>query len=121
MLEVTPDAAAAWRDRLARLAVSVHGLKLVSERTLERTLTGQPPGAESSYAKLLWSEAYQRIYEYGLELLGDRARLGPDGDLGRPETDWTRQYLWTRCATIAAGTSEVHRNIIAERTLGMPR
>ncbi len=110
-----------WRDRLAQLAVDVHGLRLVSERTLEQTLSGQPPGPESSYAKLLWSETQQRLYDYAIELLGEHARMGPDGDLQRDETHWMRQYLWSRNMTIAAGTSEIHRNIIAERTLGLPR
>ncbi len=116
-----PEVIAAWHERLARLAVTVYGLRLVLERTLEQTMLGHPPGPESSYTKLLGSEALQRLYDCALELLGDRAKLSPVGDPRDPETNWVRQFLWSRCMTIAAGASEIHRNIIAERTLGLPR
>ncbi len=119
--DASPEIIARWHERLARLAVTVHGLGLILKRTLEQTLAGQAPGPESSYTKLMGSEALQCLYDYALELLGDRARLSPVGDPRDPETNWIRQFLWSRCMTIAAGTSEIHRNIIAERTLGLPR
>ncbi len=119
--DAAPETRAAWRARLARLAVQINGLRLIVERGLEQSMQGLPPGPESSYTKLLGSEALQSLYDCALDLLGDRAKLSPVGDPREPETNWIRQFLWSRCMTIAAGASEIHRNIIAERTLGLPR
>ena len=71
------------------------------------------PGPEGSAMKLRWSEANQRLTELALEM------LGPDGILD--DGWWHYQQLRSRGNTIEAGTSEVLRNIIAERVLGLPR
>ena len=75
---------------------------------------------EHSYLKLATSELGQAVYELGMEL------LGPDGVVVDPEEDeeggrWARGFLTSLASTIAGGTSEVQRNIIAERVLGLPR
>ena len=79
------------------------------------------PGAEGSYLKLLWSEADMRMKELGIELEGPYAAI----DRGSPQAvdggRWQYEYLWSRAASIYAGTSEVQRNIIAQRVLGLPR
>ena len=85
-------------------------------RTTLRLITGAKPGPESSVRKLLGVEHDQRVQEFGLEL------LGPDGaTLDGPAAQWAFGFLANRCLTIAGGTSEIQRNVIAERLLGLPR
>ena len=79
------------------------------------------PGPEGSYLKLVWSELDMRMKELAIELEGPYAALdrgaAPAIDAGR----WQYEYLWSRAASIYAGTSEVQRNVIAQRVLGLPR
>jgi len=109
------------RDRIGRLAVDVHVLKLNSEQMLLRTMQGDPPGAEGSAVKLLWSEAHQRLMDLALDVLGPAVQFGPQEGAAPAEGRWQRDYLWTRAETILAGTSEIQRTIMAERGLGLPR
>jgi alkylation response protein AidB-like acyl-CoA dehydrogenase len=74
------------------------------------------PGPEGSVAKLHWSESNQRLTKLALEILGSDAQV-VDLDDGA----WQYQQLRSRGNTIEAGTSEILRNIIAERVLGLPR
>jgi alkylation response protein AidB-like acyl-CoA dehydrogenase len=67
----------------------------------------------------VWSEANQRLTKLALEILGERARVH-DGD-GSEDAYWQYQQLRSRGNTIEAGTSEILRNIVAERVLGLPR
>lgn len=79
---------------------------------------GRAPGPEGSLDKLLWSESFQAIAKLALELAGPLGALGEeDPNLG-PDV---HRYLYSRGRTIAAGTSEIQRSIIAERVLGLPR
>jgi alkylation response protein AidB-like acyl-CoA dehydrogenase len=94
-------------------AQSLAGLTL---RTTMRALSGAEPGPESSLKKLLGVEHDQRVQEFGLQLLGAEGAT-TDGVAAQ----WTGAFLATRCLTIAGGTSEVQRNVIAERLLGLPR
>jgi alkylation response protein AidB-like acyl-CoA dehydrogenase len=73
------------------------------------------PGPEGSLAKLHWSETHQRLRHLALEILGEDAAL--DGGPG----SWQMRQLRTRGNTIEAGTSEILRNIVAERVLGLPK
>jgi alkylation response protein AidB-like acyl-CoA dehydrogenase len=76
------------------------------------------PGPEGSLDKLLWSESFQRLCSFAVEL------LGPSGALGEADLNVggvLHRYLYSRGRTIAAGTSEIQRSIIAERILGLPR
>ncbi len=76
------------------------------------------PGPEGSLDKLLWSESFQRLCSFAVDLLGPNAALG-DAD---PKVGGVvHRYLYSRGRTIAAGTSEIQRSIIAERILGLPR
>ena len=85
----------------------------------ERARADGSPGPEGSILKLQWSEANQRITKLALDLLGPDAQLLP----GNAPYDgyWTIQQLRSRGNTIEAGTSEILRNIVAERVLGLPR
>lgn len=78
------------------------------------------PGPEGSLDKLSWSETFQEICQFALQLLGPRAGIlsGSSAHLGG---EFAHRYLYSRGRTIAAGTSEIQRSIIAERILGLPR
>ena len=109
------------RQHLAQVLVEVELLKLHNWRTLTQLLRHGTPGPESSLVKLFWSEMSQRLHDVAMEILGVYGPL-TEGDahavgLGR----WPRSYLYYRAGTIFAGTSEIQRNIIAERVLGLPR
>ncbi|HEX6422991.1 MAG TPA: acyl-CoA dehydrogenase [Acidimicrobiales bacterium] len=103
-------------DRLGDLVAEAHALAVLGLRTTARSVAGAAPGPEASVRKLLAGEHDQRTQEMGLEL------LGPDGatTVGAAE-QWTFGFLANRCLTIAGGTSEIQRNVIGERLLGLPR
>jgi 3-oxochol-4-en-24-oyl-CoA dehydrogenase len=85
-------------------------------RSTLRALAGAEPGPEASVRKLLGVEHEQRVQEVGLSLLGPEAAAN-DGDAAI----WIGGFLGNRALSIAGGTSDVQRNIIAERLLGLPR
>jgi alkylation response protein AidB-like acyl-CoA dehydrogenase len=104
------------RAELGHLLVEGQSIALLGQRATLRTLSGVDPGSGSSVRKLLGVEHEQRVQELGMALYGaDGAVL--DGKAKR----WEEGFLSTRCLTIAGGTSEVQRNVIAERILGQPR
>jgi alkylation response protein AidB-like acyl-CoA dehydrogenase len=105
------------RDRIAREWIGLRGLKLTNYRALTTLMQTGIPGPEGSVSKLWYSEANQRVTKLALELLGPDAQL-MDGERGGY---WQYQQLRSRGNTIEAGTSEVLRNIVAERVLGLPR
>jgi alkylation response protein AidB-like acyl-CoA dehydrogenase len=109
------------RDRIGRLAIDVHVLRLDSGQMLEQAMRGAPPGVEGSAVKLLWSEAHQRLLDLAMDVLGPAAQFGPQEAMAPAEGRWQRDYLWTRAETILAGTSEIQRTLVAERGLGLPR
>ena len=103
------------RDRVAREWIELQALRLTNYRSLTRLVKTGIPGPEGSGTKLHWSESNQRVAKLALELLGADSQLpGDDGF-------WHYQQLRSRGNTIEAGTSEILRNIIAERVLGLPR
>jgi alkylation response protein AidB-like acyl-CoA dehydrogenase len=101
------------RDALAREWIELQALRYTNYRALGTYQRTGVPGPEGSGVKLRWSEANQRLTKLGREL------RGPDGILD--DGWWNHQQLRSRGNTIEAGTSEVLRNIIAERVLGLPR
>jgi alkylation response protein AidB-like acyl-CoA dehydrogenase len=104
------------RDRVAREWIDLQGLRFTNLRALTALVQTGIPGPEGSGVKLAWSEQNQRLTKLGLELLGPEAQL-LDADGGF----WQHQQLRSRGNTIEAGTSEILRNIVAERVLGLPR
>jgi alkylation response protein AidB-like acyl-CoA dehydrogenase len=104
-------------DRVAREWIELQALKYTNYRSLTTLMQTGIPGPEGSGVKLHWSEQNQRLTKLALELLGPEAPLA-DGETGGY---WQYQQLRSRGNTIEAGTSEILRNIIAERVLGLPR
>ena len=107
------------RDAIAREWTGLQALRYTNYRSLTTLMKTGIPGPEGSGAKLWWSEANQRVTKLALELLGPEAQLtGPEAPYGGY---WQHQQLRSRGNTIEAGTSEILRNIIAERVLRLPR
>jgi 3-oxochol-4-en-24-oyl-CoA dehydrogenase len=103
-------------DALGRLLVDAQSLAVLGQRATLRSVSGLEPGPESSVRKLIGAEHDQRVADYGLD------RCGPLGAYADgPAAPWARSFLHTLCLTIAGGTSEVQRNVIGERLLGLPR
>ncbi len=109
------------RDRIGRLAIDVHVLRLNSEQMMVQAMRGAAPGAEGSAVKLLWSEAHQRLLDLAMDVLGPAAQFGPQETMAPAEGRWQRDFLATRAETILAGTSEIQRTLVAERGLGLPK
>jgi alkylation response protein AidB-like acyl-CoA dehydrogenase len=109
------------RQRLAHAFIEVELTKLHNWRTLTGLLRHGKPGPESSLVKLFWSEMSQRLHDAAMEILGPTAQLARGGSPAAADGRWQRSYLYYRAATIFAGTSEIQRNIIAQRVLGLPR
>jgi 3-oxochol-4-en-24-oyl-CoA dehydrogenase len=103
-------------DHVGALIAEAQSVALLGARTTMRSVSGVEPGPEASVRKLLGGEHEQRVQELGLSLMGAAGATTED-DAGR----WVRGFLSTRCLTIAGGTSEVQRNVIGERILGLPR
>ena len=109
------------RQRLVEHATGVMILKMTAYRNAAAVETTGKPGPEGSIMKLFWSELDQRVKETAIDILGPRG-LVPKGDpLAVDGGYWAHELLWSRAATIYAGTSEIQRNIIAHRVLGLPR
>jgi alkylation response protein AidB-like acyl-CoA dehydrogenase len=108
-------------DALAQAFVELRVLRLHNWRTLSRLARGEEPGPESSWVKLAWSHMTQHLSDVGLELTGEAAPLWRGADALPDDGRWQRQWLWSKAASIAGGTSEIQRNIIGERILGLPR
>ncbi len=106
------------RDRIAREWIEMQGVRFTNTRSLSALMKTGMPGPEGSISKLVWSEANQRVTKLALEILGPDAAL--DADNAPYGGYWQYQQLRSRGNTIEAGTSEVLRNIVAERVLGLP-
>jgi len=101
----------ALRQRLARLYLEGELLKMLADRAISGVIHGRELGPEASLAKLVWSETSQHLGEVA------GAVLGPDANSGT----WGRDRVAMRSYTIAGGTTQVNKNIIAQRVLGLPR
>jgi alkylation response protein AidB-like acyl-CoA dehydrogenase len=101
---------------VGRLVVEGQALAVLALRSTLKALAGADPGAESSVRKILSTEHDQRVQEVGLSLLGPAAAV----DDGAAKA-WIAGFLGNRALSIAGGTSDVQRNIVAERLLGLPK
>jgi alkylation response protein AidB-like acyl-CoA dehydrogenase len=109
------------RQKLAQIYTDVEILRLSTYRSITRFQRGQRPGPEGSIDKLFWSETTQRLFEVAMEILGPRGQLVKGSKWAVDSGHWSYQFLRARADTIAGGTSEILRNIIGERVLGLPK
>ncbi len=115
----------AWEDddvrqQVAQFACEANALRLVNLRQLTRQLKGLPPGPESSIVKVVTTEINLRMNKFAIELLGAYGQIELDA-FAIQEGRWLYRTLASRRLTIAAGSSEIQRNIIGERVLGLPK
>ena len=120
------DGGTAWddplvRQRLAQLAIDCEAMKYTRMRSLTRQLRGEPPGPEGSVLKVFGSELGLRIADAAGEILGMHALVNEGSEEVPDAPRWFNRVLAARQYTISAGTSEIQRNIIGERVLGLPR
>jgi alkylation response protein AidB-like acyl-CoA dehydrogenase len=108
------------RQELAWAYTQVQLMRFSGLRTLAQAAEGRPPGPEASVAKLFWSEYHKRLGEIAVGIEGSDALLRPEGP-GYPTGGWQNVFLGSRAGTIYSGTSEIQRNIIGERALGLPK
>jgi alkylation response protein AidB-like acyl-CoA dehydrogenase len=101
------------RDRLAQLYIESEVLRLNALRGLSAIMRTGVPGPEGSLGKWQWAEVNQALTELAVELRGGRAVLDDDR--------WTYRFLRARANSIEGGTTEILKNIVAERVLGLPR
>jgi alkylation response protein AidB-like acyl-CoA dehydrogenase len=109
------------RQALARAYVDAEAMRFLAYRNLTKVLRGGVPGPEGSIEKLFWSEMYQRQLDAACEMIGPHGQLVRHSKHAVDDGRWPHLLLYSKGRTIAAGTSEVQRNIIAERVLGLPR
>ena len=109
------------KARLSQLAVDIEICRLIAYQVAWMQSQGQIPNKEASISKLLGSEMLKKLYGLGMQILGMFGQLDPDSKWvpmrGRFETG----YMSVGGNTVAAGTSEIQRNIIATRGLDLPR
>ena len=113
--------AGARRQELAERAIEVEVATILSYRVASMLAAGLVPNQEASTLKLFLSELDQRIASLGLSILGMYGALMPGSPLAKLRAQFALTYLTTVPRTIAGGTSEIQRNIIATRGLGLPR
>jgi alkylation response protein AidB-like acyl-CoA dehydrogenase len=119
---------AAVRAKLGRIYADLEVQRYAALRVLSALQKGDAPGAGSSITKLSYTEFEKRYYELALEILGPEGQLlAPqhefdeiDTSSGEPGT-WAHAFLWSRAGTIYSGSSEIQKNVIGERVLGLPK
>jgi alkylation response protein AidB-like acyl-CoA dehydrogenase len=99
------------RQRLVARYIDAELLHLLAQRTVSAAMHDRMPGAEASVIKIAWSTMEQRVAETAVDVLGVDALTGP----------WAERLAGSRSLTIAGGTTEVNKNIVGERVLGLPR
>jgi alkylation response protein AidB-like acyl-CoA dehydrogenase len=101
------------RQKIAELQIGIESMRLGALRALTATMKTGIPGPEGSLSKWQWADYNQSLTELGNDI------LGPEGM--RAGTEWSYRFLRSRANSIEGGTTEVLKNIIAERVLGLPR
>jgi alkylation response protein AidB-like acyl-CoA dehydrogenase len=115
------------RDRLMQLWIESEALRLTNMRASQNRKAGNP-GPEGSIAKLMFAEVNKRVYELCIDLLGPEGQIGYDYTMRRAETlglvgpsgSARKLFIRSRANSIEGGTSEIQRNILGERILGLP-
>ena len=109
------------RRRVAQGFIETRVFELNTQRVLSKLSKGETMGPEASLSKLYWSEMETRLFELGNDALGPKAELAPGADDAEHGGRWYGEYLYARASMIYAGTSEIQKNIIAQRVLGLPK
>jgi alkylation response protein AidB-like acyl-CoA dehydrogenase len=109
------------RQKLAQLWIDTESLKYTGARAVTRLLKGELPGPEASTGKMMWVETHQRLQELAMEIQGPYSQLARGAAAAVDGGLWQYSFLRSRANSIEGGTTEIQKNIIAERVLGLPK
>ena len=109
------------RQRIAQLQIEAETMRLNAYRGLTKTMQSGIPGPEGSLGKWQWADINQRIAELALEIEGPYAALDRGAEHAVANGAWQYSFLRSRANSIEGGTTDILKNIIAERVLGLPR
>jgi hypothetical protein len=108
------------RDRIAHIWTEIELARLLSLRALSKIMKGEKNWPEVPFAKLSWSSMAQTVSELAVDLLGPAGLLAKGGPDTVDRGKWTRLYAFQRYSTIGGGSTEIQKNIIADRAIAMP-
>jgi alkylation response protein AidB-like acyl-CoA dehydrogenase len=109
------------RQKIAQLWIETEAFKYTGARALTRLLKGEMPGPEASTGKMMWVSGHQALQEVAMELLGPYAQLTRGSDWAVEGGVWQHTFLRSRANSVEGGTTEIQKNIIGERVLGLPK
>jgi alkylation response protein AidB-like acyl-CoA dehydrogenase len=109
------------RQRVAALWIGEQALQMSAYRSLTRILRGGEPGPEGSTSKLFWSQLDQELALAATEVIGPYAQIAEGSPWAPDDGQWEFYELLARASGIRAGTTEILKNILGERVLGLPK
>jgi len=109
------------RQKIAQLWIDTESLKYTGARAITKLLKGEMPGPEASAGKMGWVETHQKLQELAMEIEGPYSQLLRGSDWAVDGGLWQYTFLRSRANSIEGGTTEIQKNIIGERVLGLPR
>ncbi|MBI1736925.1 MAG: acyl-CoA dehydrogenase [Candidatus Rokubacteria bacterium] len=112
---------AVMRQKIAQLWIDTEALRYTGARGITKLLRGEMPGPEASAGKMGWVDTHQRIQELAMEIQGPYAQLTRGSDWAQEGGVWQYTFLRSRANSIEGGTTEIQKNIIGERVLGLPK
>jgi alkylation response protein AidB-like acyl-CoA dehydrogenase len=109
------------RQKIAQLWIDTECLKYTGARAITRLLKGELPGPEASTGKMGWVDTHQRLQELAMEMQGPYSQLMKGTERAVEGALWQYTFLRSRANSIEGGTTEIQKNIIGERVLGLPK
>jgi alkylation response protein AidB-like acyl-CoA dehydrogenase len=109
------------RQKLAQMWIDTEVFKYTGARAITKLLKGELPGPEASTGKMMWVEGHQRLQELAMEIEGPFSQLTQGSPWAVAGGLWQHTFLRSRANSIEGGTTEIQRNIIGERVLGLPK
>ncbi len=109
------------RQKLAQLWIDTEVFKYTGARAITKLLKGELPGPEASSGKMMWVEGHQRLQELAMEIEGPYSQIMKGSPWAVAEGLWQHTFLRSRANSIEGGTTEIQKNIIGERVLGLPK
>ncbi len=109
------------RQKLAQLWIDTEVFKYTGARAITKLLKGELPGPEASTGKMMWVEGHQRLQELAMEIQGPYSQLMKGSPWAMADGLWQHTFLRSRANSIEGGTTEIQKNIIGERVLGLPK
>ncbi|HUO62849.1 MAG TPA: acyl-CoA dehydrogenase [Terriglobales bacterium] len=109
------------RQKLAQMWIDTEVFKYTGARAITKLLKGELPGPEASAGKMMWTEGHQRLQDLAMELQGPYGQLARGSQWAVDGGVWQYSFLRSRANSIEGGTTEIQKNIIGERVLGLPK